>query len=204
MPWSIERSYFPSLIERGETFVAYVYDGYWIDIGTPEKYTQVHRDIMDGRFSAAPFAERVRLAHGRRRRRAHRGRRDDRGALLHRRGRAHQGRRAHRPVLGDRPADADRRGRRRSTAPSSGPTAASAATPSSATPSSAATATSGATCPSTAARCSATRRTLTDFTQRHDAHQSPASSRPTTSAASTRRDQRGPSPARSAAASPRI
>jgi NDP-sugar pyrophosphorylase family protein len=53
--WSIERSYFPSLIERGETFVAYVYNGYWIDIGTPEKYTQVHRDIMDGRYSAAPF-----------------------------------------------------------------------------------------------------------------------------------------------------
>jgi NDP-sugar pyrophosphorylase family protein len=54
--WSIERSYFPSLIERGETFVAYVYDGYWIDIGTPEKYTQVHRDIMDGRYVAAPFS----------------------------------------------------------------------------------------------------------------------------------------------------
>src|SRR5882762_7827241 len=56
-PWSIERSFFPSLIERGETFVAYVYRGYWIDIGTPEKYTQVHRDIMDGRFRAAPFAD---------------------------------------------------------------------------------------------------------------------------------------------------
>ena len=56
VPWSIERSYFPSLIERGETFVAYVYDGYWIDIGTPEKYMQVHRDIMDGRFVAPPFA----------------------------------------------------------------------------------------------------------------------------------------------------
>jgi NDP-sugar pyrophosphorylase family protein len=53
--WSIERSYFPSLVERRETFVAYVYDGYWIDIGTPEKYRQVHRDIMDGRFHAAPF-----------------------------------------------------------------------------------------------------------------------------------------------------
>jgi NDP-sugar pyrophosphorylase family protein len=53
--WSIERSYFPSLVERGETFVAYVYDGYWIDIGTPEKYTQVHRDIMDHRFIAPPF-----------------------------------------------------------------------------------------------------------------------------------------------------
>jgi NDP-sugar pyrophosphorylase family protein len=55
VPWSIERSYFPSLIERGETFVAYVYNGYWIDIGTPEKYTQVHQDIMDGRFVAPPF-----------------------------------------------------------------------------------------------------------------------------------------------------
>jgi len=53
--WSIERSYFPSLVERNETFVAYIYDGYWIDIGTPEKYMQVHRDIMDGRFKAAPF-----------------------------------------------------------------------------------------------------------------------------------------------------
>jgi NDP-sugar pyrophosphorylase family protein len=56
VPWSIERSYFPSLIERGETFVAYIYNGYWIDIGTPDKYTQVHRDIMDGRFNAPPFA----------------------------------------------------------------------------------------------------------------------------------------------------
>jgi len=61
-PWSIERSFFPSLIERHETFVAYVYRGYWIDIGTPEKYMQVHRDIMDGRYvghrgpKGAPFA----------------------------------------------------------------------------------------------------------------------------------------------------
>src|ERR687888_2642692 len=56
-PWSIERSFFPSLVERGETFVAYIYGGYWIDIGTPEKYMQGDRDIMDGRFRAAPFAE---------------------------------------------------------------------------------------------------------------------------------------------------
>ncbi len=56
VPWSIERSYFPSLVERSETFVAYVYEGYWIDIGTPDKYTQVHRDIMDGRYVTAPFA----------------------------------------------------------------------------------------------------------------------------------------------------
>ncbi len=54
--WSIERSFFPSLIDRGETFVAYINDGYWIDIGTPAKYMQVHHDIMDGRYSAPPFA----------------------------------------------------------------------------------------------------------------------------------------------------
>jgi NDP-sugar pyrophosphorylase family protein len=54
--YSIERSYFPSLVERKETFVAYVYRGYWIDIGTPAKYMQVHRDIMSGAFQAAPFA----------------------------------------------------------------------------------------------------------------------------------------------------
>ena len=55
MPWSIERSFFPSLIERADTFVAYVYRGYWIDIGTPEKYMQVHCDIMDGRYKARPL-----------------------------------------------------------------------------------------------------------------------------------------------------
>ncbi|BCS33632.1 hypothetical protein TBR22_A28590 [Luteitalea sp. TBR-22] len=55
--YSIERQYFPSLVANGETFVAYVNDGYWIDIGTPEKYRQVHRDIMDGRYQAAPFLD---------------------------------------------------------------------------------------------------------------------------------------------------
>jgi mannose-1-phosphate guanylyltransferase len=54
-PWSIERGYFPSLVERGETFLGYVYNGYWIDIGTPAKYIQVHHDIMDGRFGSGPF-----------------------------------------------------------------------------------------------------------------------------------------------------
>jgi NDP-sugar pyrophosphorylase family protein len=56
-PYSIERGYFPSLIARGETFVAHIYRGYWIDIGTPEKYRQAHHDIMTGRFRAAPFLQ---------------------------------------------------------------------------------------------------------------------------------------------------
>ncbi len=56
VPYSIERGYFPSLVERSETFVAYIYDGYWIDIGTPEKYIQVHHDMFDGRFTAGVTA----------------------------------------------------------------------------------------------------------------------------------------------------
>jgi NDP-sugar pyrophosphorylase family protein len=56
--YSIERGYFPSLVANGETFVAYIYRGYWIDIGTPDKYRQAHRDIMEGRFPAPPFADR--------------------------------------------------------------------------------------------------------------------------------------------------
>src|SRR6266550_1360251 len=59
--WSIERSFFPSFIERRETFIASIYRDYWIDIGTPEKYIQVHRDIMDGRYSAPPFDGRARV-----------------------------------------------------------------------------------------------------------------------------------------------
>ena len=56
--YSIERAYFPSLIERKETFVAYVDRGYWIDIGTPEKYVQVHHDMFDGKFAGGLFATR--------------------------------------------------------------------------------------------------------------------------------------------------
>src|SRR6185436_13542518 len=61
--YSIERGYFPSLVAQKETFVAYIYRGYWIDIGTPEKYRQAHRDIMTGRFAAAPFAGVPNSAH---------------------------------------------------------------------------------------------------------------------------------------------
>ena len=55
--YSIERSYFPSLVERGETFIAHIERGYWRDIGTPASYRQAHRDILEGRCSAAPFAD---------------------------------------------------------------------------------------------------------------------------------------------------
>ena len=50
---SIERGFFPALLARGDRVTGYVHRGYWIDIGTPEKYSQVHRDILEGRFAVA-------------------------------------------------------------------------------------------------------------------------------------------------------
>ena len=47
--YSIERRYFPSLVERGDAFTAYIDRGYWLDIGTPAAYRQAHRDILDAR-----------------------------------------------------------------------------------------------------------------------------------------------------------
>lgn len=52
--YSIERGYFPSLVANRETFIAYVERGYWIDIGTPEKYRDVHHDIFTGRCPLGP------------------------------------------------------------------------------------------------------------------------------------------------------
>jgi NDP-sugar pyrophosphorylase family protein len=48
--YSIERGFFPALLERGDRVLGPVHEGYWIDIGTPEKYLQVHRDILARRF----------------------------------------------------------------------------------------------------------------------------------------------------------
>ena len=50
---SIERTFFPALVARGDLVRGHVHRGYWIDIGTPEKYREVHRDILRGRFPVA-------------------------------------------------------------------------------------------------------------------------------------------------------
>jgi NDP-sugar pyrophosphorylase family protein len=47
---SIERAFFPALLARGDRVLGPVHRGYWIDIGTPQKYLQVHEDILSGRF----------------------------------------------------------------------------------------------------------------------------------------------------------
>jgi mannose-1-phosphate guanylyltransferase len=46
-PWSMERQLFPSLVSKGAVF-GFPYEGYWMDIGNPQKYLQAHLDILSG------------------------------------------------------------------------------------------------------------------------------------------------------------
>jgi mannose-1-phosphate guanylyltransferase len=48
---SIERETFPRLLDLGEPVYAYSSAAYWIDIGTPAKYLQLHRDLLSGKSS---------------------------------------------------------------------------------------------------------------------------------------------------------
>jgi mannose-1-phosphate guanylyltransferase len=49
--YSFERGVFPGLLHDQRPVYAFVSEGYWIDIGTPQKYMQVHQDILHRRFS---------------------------------------------------------------------------------------------------------------------------------------------------------
>jgi NDP-sugar pyrophosphorylase family protein len=56
--YSIERGFFPALLARGDRVLGPVHRGYWVDIGTPAKYLQVHRDILNRRFPVSLDGER--------------------------------------------------------------------------------------------------------------------------------------------------
>lgn len=43
-----ERELFPQRVAAGDTVLAYPSTAYWIDIGTPDKYLAVHRDLLTG------------------------------------------------------------------------------------------------------------------------------------------------------------
>ncbi|HAM35394.1 MAG TPA: nucleotidyl transferase [Elusimicrobia bacterium] len=49
--YSLERALFPHMLEEEARLFGYVSGGYWIDIGTLEKYLQVHLDILGGAAS---------------------------------------------------------------------------------------------------------------------------------------------------------
>lgn len=48
--FSFENHLFPKLLDAGAPFFAYVWDGYWIDIGEPPRYLQANRDLLAGRL----------------------------------------------------------------------------------------------------------------------------------------------------------
>ncbi|MDT5159666.1 MAG: mannose-phosphate guanylyltransferase [Acidobacteriota bacterium] len=57
--FSFEYGVFPALLERGERFYAHIPDdGYWIDIGTPARYLQVHGDMLAGRVGGINLTDR--------------------------------------------------------------------------------------------------------------------------------------------------
>ncbi|MFC2056179.1 sugar phosphate nucleotidyltransferase [Chloroflexota bacterium] len=47
--FSFERQLFPLLLDSGEPIYAYSASAYWIDMGTLEKYLQLHRDLLSGK-----------------------------------------------------------------------------------------------------------------------------------------------------------
>jgi mannose-1-phosphate guanylyltransferase len=51
MDGSLERLVFPSLIADGFTVQGFPSRAYWMDVGTSERYMQLHRDILAGRLS---------------------------------------------------------------------------------------------------------------------------------------------------------
>ena len=57
--YSFEYGVFPELLRRGANFYAHVPEGaYWIDIGTPARYLQVHHDILAGRVRGVNLGNR--------------------------------------------------------------------------------------------------------------------------------------------------
>jgi mannose-1-phosphate guanylyltransferase len=56
---SIEREVYPSLIRSGQRVYSFLSEGYWLDVGTPERYLQAHFDVLDSKVAGvaggAPF-----------------------------------------------------------------------------------------------------------------------------------------------------
>ena len=61
---SIERETFPRMLEDGGRLFASETDDYWLDIGTPEKYLQAHRDTLRGAIGLPPLVGAHEIAPG--------------------------------------------------------------------------------------------------------------------------------------------
>jgi NDP-sugar pyrophosphorylase family protein len=47
---------YPRLLERGEPIFGYLHEGYWLDVGTPERYLRVHWDMLEGALGPRPLS----------------------------------------------------------------------------------------------------------------------------------------------------
>lgn len=48
---SVEKETFPSILEKGMDMYGYIHYGYWLDVGTIEKYKKANFDLIDGKFN---------------------------------------------------------------------------------------------------------------------------------------------------------
>lgn len=62
--YSLERELFPEMIAKGQPLYAYVSKNYWMDTGTPEKYLQLHRDLLSGKCDGYSIEKDVNIGIG--------------------------------------------------------------------------------------------------------------------------------------------
>ncbi|MDO8491542.1 MAG: NDP-sugar synthase [Dehalococcoidia bacterium] len=66
--FTFERDVFPALISAGSPVYGFTSRAYWIDVGTPERYLQVHHDILGGKLrrytTHEPLSEFVSVGEG--------------------------------------------------------------------------------------------------------------------------------------------
>jgi len=59
---SLERVTFPALIDQGRRVQGFAWGGYWIDVGSPERYLQANRDLLDEEAAAVAETDVILLA----------------------------------------------------------------------------------------------------------------------------------------------
>jgi mannose-1-phosphate guanylyltransferase/mannose-1-phosphate guanylyltransferase/phosphomannomutase len=59
VPWSFERKLFPQLVESKRGMRGFLAEGYWLDIGNPQKYAQAHWDILTGQMPYDLLADEI-------------------------------------------------------------------------------------------------------------------------------------------------
>ena len=62
--FTFEREVFPQMLADGLLVYAYPTDNYWMDTGTPQKYLQLHRDLLSGKYDGSTLEKDVTTGAG--------------------------------------------------------------------------------------------------------------------------------------------